>query len=178
MKEFVEIPDGVELIVNEKEVVVKGPKGEIKKDFSNPVFDAIITIKNENKKFTIDVSSDRKKLIAFKGTIFAHVSNMIKGVTEGFTYKMKVIYTHFPMTIEVKNDRVEVKNFFGEKGFRKAKIVGDVKVKATKENIEITGIDIEDVSQTAANIEQSCQITKKDKRIFHDGIYITEKVKK
>jgi large subunit ribosomal protein L6 len=53
--------------------------------------------------------------------------------------------------------------------------VGDSKVKASGDEIIIQGINLEEVSQTAANIEQSTKIKDKDQRVFLDGIYVFEK---
>ena len=58
-----------------------------------------------------------------------------------------------------------------------AKIRGDVKVEVKGDDIAIEGINLQDVSQTAANIEQATKIRKKDQRVFLDGIYISEKIK-
>ena len=54
------------------------------------------------------------------------------------------------------------------------KIIGDVKVKVESEDIVVQGLNLEDVSQTAANIEQATKVKKKDPRVFLDGIYVYE----
>jgi len=69
-----------------------------------------------------------------------------------------------------------IENFTGEKNPRRAKIIGDVKVKIQSEDIIVQGINLEEVSQTAANIEQATKVKKKDPRVFLDGIYIYERV--
>jgi large subunit ribosomal protein L6 len=48
-------------------------------------------------------------------------------------------------------------------------------VTATKEEITIEGIDIEEVGQTMSNLEQVTRVKKKDPRIFQDGIYLTSR---
>jgi hypothetical protein len=55
------------------------------------------------------------------------------------------------------------------------KILPSVKVEVKKQEVIVSGIDIEAVGQTAANIEQATRITGKDSRVFQDGIYIVEK---
>ena len=111
------------------------------------------------------------------GTYAAHVKNMFKGVTEGFTYHLKVVFSHFPMKVAVneKEKRVEVNNYMGGHATRYAAIVGDTKVKISGQDITVTGINIEDVGQTAANMEKSTMRRGFDKRVFEDGIYITLK---
>ncbi len=117
--------------------------------------------------------------MAIARTFKAHIANMLKGVTEGFTYKLKVVYSHFPMTIKVQGDEVVIENFLGEKNPRRARILPGVNVKVMGgQEIIVEGIDKEAVGQTAANIEQATRITKWDRRVFQDGVYIVEKAGK
>jgi large subunit ribosomal protein L6 len=53
--------------------------------------------------------------------------------------------------------------------------MGDTKVTVKGEDIIVQGISLEDVSQTAANIQNSTKIRNKDPRVFLDGIYVFEK---
>jgi large subunit ribosomal protein L6 len=53
--------------------------------------------------------------------------------------------------------------------------MGDTKVIVKGEDIIVQGINLEDVSQTAANIQNSTKIRSKDPRVFLDGIYVYEK---
>jgi large subunit ribosomal protein L6 len=53
--------------------------------------------------------------------------------------------------------------------------VGDVKIKIEAEDIVVEGVNLEDVSQTAANIEQATRVRRKDPRVFLDGIYVYER---
>ena len=118
-----------------------------------------------------------KKTRAMVGTWAAHIRNMVKGSQENYEYKLKVCFSHFPIKVKVQPDRVIIENFLGERTPRKARIMGApaTKVKSAGEEITVTGPDIEAVSQTAANLEQSCKIRGFDPRVFQDGIYITQK---
>jgi large subunit ribosomal protein L6 len=102
---------------------------------------------------------------------------MIRGVTSGFTYKLRVVYAHFPMTVKVqeKERKVTIDNFTGEKTPRIARIVGSAKVKVVSDEIHVQGTKLADVSQTAANIQSATRIKDKDQRVFLDGIYVFEK---
>jgi large subunit ribosomal protein L6 len=100
---------------------------------------------------------------------------MIKGVTQGFTYRLKIVFVHFPMTVRIEGRRIEIQNFIGERKAREAKIAGGAKVRVEGEDVIVEGIDIDDVAQTAANIQQSMKIRKKDLRKFMDGIYVYSK---
>lgn len=117
----------------------------------------------------------RKKEAALVGTIDSHIQNMITGVTKGFTYKMKIVFSHFPISVKVQDKYVVIENFTGERRPRKSKIIGNVKVKVEAEDIIVQGINLEDVSQTSANIETSTRVRRKDPRIFLDGLYVFER---
>ena len=97
---------------------------------------------------------------------------MIDGVTTGYAIKLTTVYSHFPITVEVKGSEVHIKNFLGEKSDRIAKIQGATKVTASKQDLTVTGMDKEDVGQTAANIHQATRIVGRDNRRFQDGIYL------
>jgi large subunit ribosomal protein L6 len=117
----------------------------------------------------------RKKEASLVGTIESHIKNMITGVTKGYTYKMKIVFSHFPITVKLEGRSVSVENFTGERRPRRANILGDVKVTLETDDIIIQGSNLEDVSQTAANIENMTRVTNKDPRVFLDGIYVYER---
>ena len=100
---------------------------------------------------------------------------MITGVTKGYTYKLKIVFSHFPITVKTQNKSILIENFTGERKPRKVEILGDVKVKIEPDDVILTGINLEDVSQTAANIEQATKVRGKDHRVFIDGIYTYER---
>jgi large subunit ribosomal protein L6 len=109
------------------------------------------------------------------GTAMAHIRNMVKGVTQGYQYNLRTVYAHFPVTVKVDKKRLKIENFTGEKTPRWANIIEGVKVDIKGEDISVHGIDLKAVSQTAANIQDSTKIKKKDLRVFLDGIYVSEK---
>lgn len=174
VREEVEIPEGVEVTVENNVVKVKGPKGELQRELKYPG----VQIFTEDGKVVVYKEFPRKRDIAIARTFKAHIANMIKGVTEGFTYKLKVVYSHFPVTVKVQGNEVVIENFLGEKNPRRAKILPGVTVKVMGQEVIVEGIDKEAVGQTAANIEQATRITKWDRRVFQDGIYIVEKAGK
>jgi len=167
----VQIPDDVELTLEGKKVTVKGAKGTLTRDFSY----APISMELQGKSLRIWANWPRKKESALVGTVYAHINNMITGVRKGFTYKLKIVFSHFPISVKVQDGMVLIENFTGERNPRKAKIVGDAKVKVAGDDVIVQGINLEDVSQTAANIEQATKVRRKDPRVFLDGIYLYEK---
>lgn len=168
----VEIPEGVNAALEGRIVTIRGEKGELTRDFSH----APIAIRLNGKIVTVQASWPRKKEAALVGTVRSHIQNMVKGVTKGFTYKMKIVFSHFPITVKIQGKTFTINNFTGERSPRNAKIMGDAKVIINGEDIVIQGIDLEDVSQTAANIQNSTKIRKKDPRVFLDGIYVYEEL--
>lgn len=171
IKEEIEIPEGVEVIIDNVKVTVKGPNGENSRKFSYPNVD----IEKVDNVVVLKTSFPKKKDKAMIGTTKAHIFNMIKGVVDGFEYHMKIVFAHFPMTVKPEKDKVVIDNFIGERHPRSAKIVGESKVVVKGDEITITGINKEHVGQTMANLEQATKIKGKDPRVFQDGIYLTSK---
>ncbi|MEM3153916.1 MAG: 50S ribosomal protein L6 [Candidatus Bathyarchaeia archaeon] len=167
----VQIPDDVELTLEGKRVTVKGAKGILSRDFSY----APISMELQDKSLRIWANWPRKKESALVGTIYAHINNMITGVRKGFTYKLKIVFSHFPISVKVQDGMVLIENFTGERNPRKAKIVGNAKVRVSGDDVVVQGINLEEVSQTAANIEQATKVRRKDPRVFLDGLYLYEK---
>jgi large subunit ribosomal protein L6 len=167
----IQVPDDVTLSVVGKTISVKGVKGNLTRDFSY----ATTTIESQGKNIRVSAKFPRKKETALVGTIYSHINNMITGVTKGYTYKMKIVFSHFPISVKLQGKNVLIENFTGERRPRSVKILGDVKVKIEPEDIILQGANLEDVSQTAANIEQSTKVRRKDPRVFLDGIYTYER---
>jgi len=167
----IEIPDGVDVKVEGRIVTVKGEKGTLNRSFS----EAPVSILQEGKTIKVQANWPRKKEAALVGTVSSHIQNMIVGVTKGFTYKLKIVFSHFPISVKVKEDAVSIENFTGERSPRFVKVLGDVKVSIKEDDVIVQGINLEDVSQTASNIEQATKVRSKDPRVFLDGIFIYEK---
>jgi len=167
----IQVPDGVEVTIEGKKVTVKGAKGTLTRDFSY----APISLELNGKTIRIWAELPSKKEAATVGTIYSHIQNMIVGVSKGFTYKLKIVFSHFPISVKVKDKTVAIENFTGERNPRKTKIIGNAQVKIQSEDIIVQGIDLEEVSQTAANIEQATKVKRKDPRVFLDGIYVYER---
>ena len=167
----IQVPDGVEIRVTDREVTVNGTKGTLTRDFSH----AAISLSCENGLVRIWAEWPRKKEASLVGTIYSHILNMITGVEKGYSYKLKIVFSHFPISVKVKDKFVLIENFTGERKSRKSKILGNVKVKVQGEDITVEGLNLENVSQTAANIEQATKVKNKDPRVFLDGIYVFER---
>jgi len=172
VEETVKIPGNVNIQVDGRVVTISGEKGKLIRDFSH----APLTIHKEEKSLRIRTDWPRKKEAAIIGTVSSHIRNMITGVTKGYTHKLKIVFSHFPISVKVKDKEVLIENFTGERSPRRAKIVGDVKVTVKADDVIVQGINLEDVSQTAANIEQATKVKIKDPRVFLDGLYVYERL--
>jgi large subunit ribosomal protein L6 len=167
----IKIPEGVSVSLSQGVFTARGPKGTVERKFWYPG----IKIELREEEVLVDAESSRKEQKAMVGTFTSHIKNLITGVSEGFECKMTIVYAHFPMQVKVDGKTLVIGNFLGEKKPRVAKILGETKVKVTGNEVTITGINKEDVGQTAANIEQKTKIKRFDPRIFQDGIYIVQK---
>ncbi len=175
MEKTVIVPEGVNVDISNLKITVSGEKGKLEKDFIHPMFAGRVKIEKKDNEVKVSSDSEKRKVKAIVGTMAAHLKNMIRGVTDGYTYKLKIVYMHFPFTVKLQGDEVTVTNFLGEKSIRKAKIIGDTKVEIKGDEITVTGINREDVGQTCGNLERSTKISSRDRRVFQDGIFLTEK---
>ena len=169
----IQIPENVQVKIEGDRVAVKGSQGELVRVFSHPG----VKIEVESGKILVRPAKSKKENIALTGTYTSHIRNMVKGVNEKFTYQMKTVYAHFPVKMGVKGDKVVISNFLGERSDRSAKILSGVEVKISKDETTISGMDIEKVGQTCANIEKATKVKKKDKRVFQDGTYLVRRIK-
>ncbi len=171
LEEVIQIPEGVTVNIKKRAISVSGPNGEIDKVLR----DHRIKIEKDDNTLTLSTEYPTKRELALFGTYRSHINNMIKGAQEDFTYKLKIIYSHFPVKVRVEQDKLVIENFIGESKPRKAKIIGETKINIQGDIVTVSGNNIEDTGQTAANIEAVTKIKKVDPRVFQDGIYIIEK---
>ena len=166
-----EIPDEVDVSVDHLDVTVSGPEGEVTRRLWYPD----VTVSVEGEQVLIESDTENAKTNATIGTFESHLENAFHGVTEGWEYTMEVVYSHFPMQVNVQGAEVVIENFLGERAARKTTIHGDTQVQVDGDDIVLTGPNKEHVGQTAADIEQLTRINDKDTRVFQDGVYITQK---
>ncbi|MFC6903790.1 50S ribosomal protein L6 [Halalkalicoccus tibetensis] len=186
----VTLPDEVDCEIDHLDVTISGPDGEVTRRLWYPDVTVSVgttteevetddggTEQREVDAVVIESETENAKTNATIGTFESHVHNMVLGVTDGWEYRMEVLYSHFPMQVSVEGDEVVIENFLGERAPRRAAIRGDTQVEVDGEEVILSGPNKEDVGQTAADIEQLTRVTGKDSRVFQDGVYITEKPK-
>jgi len=172
IRRVVEVPAGMEVELKNTEALIKINEKQLTKKipFSNK-------IKVEKKDNLIVISSKKptRRENALAGTIEAHIKNAISGMIEAYNYKLEICNVHFPMTVRLDEDKLLIRNFLGEKLERVATILDGVEVNIKGNTIELKSSDKDAVGQTAANIESATKVKNRDRRVFQDGIYITEK---
>ena len=176
----IDLPADVDVSVRSRIVTVKGPRGTLERSFKHIQIDMYIKEEEGQKKMRVDVWFGKRKATAAIRTVTSHVENMITGVTKGFEYKMRLVYAHFPINVNIVDNgkTLEIRNFLGEKRVRVVKMLKDVKVDrsgSVKDELVLSGNDVELVGRSAALIHQSCLVKGKDIRKFLDGIYVSEK---
>ncbi|RME31738.1 50S ribosomal protein L6 [Candidatus Woesearchaeota archaeon] len=176
IQETITLPEGVTASYEQEHhtLTLKGEKGELSRVFFHPR----LLLRVDGQTITL---TSRKATLREKKTLFtfaSHIRNMVTGVSEGYTCKLKVCSGHFPMSVAVKGDRFEVKNFIGEKVPRTLTLKPGADVAVNGTEITVTGCDKELVGQIAADIEQLTRRPGFDSRIFQDGIFIVEKAGK
>ena len=168
LQEIVTIPQEITLELDGSLFKIVGPKGIIQRRLDYP----FISIQKNNNQVIFSAKNATKKHKKIINTFKSHVKNMIRGVQEGYEYKLKICYTHFPITVTVKDNEITIKNFVGAKVPIISKILPGVKVVVNGDVITVTGHDKEAVGQTAANLEKATVIRNRDRRKFQDGCYI------
>ena len=181
-EERTDLPEGVSVELKGKEVTVKGPLGTLKRNFKQVGCKIYKTTNPKTKGAAIGVQMwfAKRKQRSTVTTVNSHIANLIRGVTRGWTYKMRLAYSHFPIQVTVSADKktMEIKHFLGERNVRKIVALEGVtfeKKEDQKDDFAVKGTDLENVSLTCALIHQSVKVHNKDIRQFLDGIYVSDK---
>ena len=169
----VEIPDDVKVSFKSHMLNVEGPLGKTYKNFKKIPVD----IEVGDSSVLLKAQGTRNANFAIMNTARSIIRNLFEGVIKGYTIKMKVVFSHFPINVKVEGNQVLIENFQGERAPRITKIWGKTKVVPKGDDVIITGHVLTDVTQTAAEIENKSKVKNKDHRVFLDGIYKFEKTK-
>lgn len=175
VKETVEkeiaLPEGFKAEISGSTVAVTGNGKENSRRFKANG----ISFQKQDSHITVVGRPVSRKMNALVNTISSHINNMIVGLQTEYTYKLSIVYSHFPMNITVKGKVVEINNFVGEKKARTAKILPGATVTVKGKEVLVKSHDKEAAGQTAANLERASRVKGKDIRIYQDGIFIVEK---
>jgi len=180
-EETLNIPDDVKVNIKARTVNVEGPRGKLTKSLSHL---SVSFSQPSAKIIKIELHHGSRKNAATLRTVRTLINNMIIGVTKGFKYKMRYVYAHFPINVNLEKNNetglweVEIRNFLGEKIIRRVVMHPGVDVEASKnvkDELQLLGNDLENVSQSAADLQQICRVRNKDIRKFLDGLYVSER---
>lgn len=167
----VEIPSGINCSLEKKILKCKSGTAEIAYNASIPR----INVSVSNNVITFECEKGNKNDYKKIMSQLAHMRNIFHGLQHPFVYKLEACNVHFPMTLKIEGNILIINNFLGEKTPRTAEILQNVKVEVKGQQLTVSSADREAAGQTAANIEKATRVPNRDRRIFQDGIFITEK---
>lgn len=145
-KKPVAIPGGVTAAVNGQEVIVKGPRGELK----HVLVDSILAKTGENG-IEVAMREDSKEARAMWGLSRTLIANLVTGVTDGFTKKLEITGVGYRAAVQGSNLQLQL-GYSHDVSFT---VPEGIQVKCPKPTeIVVTGIDKQKVGQAAAEIRQ------------------------
>src|SRR6476660_3146710 len=123
----IDLPSAVTVTKEENTITVKGKLGTLKKDLTR----LPATVSIEDKKLIIKPYGTRKKDLAITNTARSIIGSMIKGVENGFTYKLKIVYAHFPISVKARGKEIYIERNISVRyhlGFMSACDITQVKI--------------------------------------------------
>ncbi len=171
MKLEINIPEKINVKLDNNILNVKGPQGEIEKEFKSK----LINISMKDKIIYLETINERKNSLSILNTTKSLIENMFSGTEKKYTYVLRGVYSHFPLTLSVKGDNFVINNYLGEKNVKTVKIPKNVEVSIKGKEVYIKSVDKALAGNIAGLIENSAKVLNRDRRIFQDGIYIITK---
>jgi large subunit ribosomal protein L6 len=162
------IPEGVTVRIDGRVVSVKGPKGELVREFHPDMI-----IKQENNEIKVSRPDDSNQHRALHGTTSSLISNMVHGVTKGFTKNLELVGVGYRASKKGKNLILNV-------GYsHPIEIVPEDGIELSLEGnnkITVSGIDKQRVGEVAANIRSvRSPEPYKGKGIRYEGEHVRRK---
>ncbi len=140
------IPDSVTVTVNENTITVKGPKGEL-----NYTFDKSITVEMNENKIKVTRANETKQVKSLHGTTNALISNMLKGVSEGFVKELEAVGVGYKFS--VAGNKVTINAGYSHPVEMIAPAGISIEAPSATE-LKVSGIDKQKVSEFAANVRK------------------------
>lgn len=145
-KKFISIPESVEIKIQDQQVLVKGPKGELKQFLPDFVK---IEIKNNQLKVLVEKPAEKKQRACW-GTFASLISNMVQGVTKGFEKKLELVGIGYRAKRE--GDKLILNIGFSHPV--EFLISENIEAKVEQNTIILQGIDKQLVGEVAAQIRK------------------------
>jgi large subunit ribosomal protein L6 len=172
-QEMVDVPKGVTFTVHGRRLIAKGPLGQVDRPFPSDALELVST--GSHVTLTLRLPAHRKRSQALLRTWAAHLRNLSGSLTRGVEARLKIVAAHFPMKVQVKENHILIENFLGEKHPRSSDLLPGTTGRVDGDFVILSGYDVEQVGQSAANIERASRIREYDPRVFQDGIYLVER---
>jgi large subunit ribosomal protein L6 len=167
----INVPENVKVMIDKNTISLESA-GIIQVLPYNQVY---ISIEHKDNSLIITPRKTSKKFLSVGNTTMKLIKNAFLGFKKEFTYKLSIVYSHFPITVKTEGSKIIIANYLGEKRPRITEIMPGVKVVISGKEITVSGRNLYNVSQTAGNIERTTRVIGHDYRIFDDGCYITER---
>jgi large subunit ribosomal protein L6 len=163
----IQLPKGVEVKVDGRKIVIKGPRGSLTQE----LIEGII-VNADNEKIAVTQHEDKSHESNFLGLSWALISNMVKGVSSGFEEKLEMIGVGYRAAVQGQLLDLQI----GLSHPTKMEIPEGIKVAVEKNTlITISGNDKQRVGQFAADVRSK----KKPEPYQGKGIrYVGEYVRK
>ncbi|NLM96763.1 MAG: 50S ribosomal protein L6 [Halanaerobiaceae bacterium] len=140
----IELPDKVEVKLDGNRLTVKGPKGELSREFS-----PLIKIEIKDREIIVSRDGDTKEERSLHGLTRTLVNNMVVGVTEGFEKKLEMVGVGYHASVQDNNLVLEVGYSYPVTIEAEENIQFEVEKNT---HITVKGIDKELVGEIAARI--------------------------
>lgn len=142
----IDVPSGVEIKLNESNIVVKGPKGTLERALHSEM-----VIKQEENQLIVERPSDRKDHRSLHGTTRSVIANMVEGVTKGYVKNLELVGVGYRAAIQGNKLVLTV-------GYsHPVEIIAETGLEIevpSNTKIIVKGIDKEKVGALAANIRK------------------------
>lgn len=135
------MPEGVQIQLDGNRVVVKGSKGELSREFPKTV-----VVKQSDQGLIVEMKKETRQAKADQGTTRAHIGNMAKGVSEGWSRELEIIGTGY--RAEMKGQDLNLIIGYSHPVLIKAP--QGITFAIEKNKVTVSGIDKDVVGQTAA----------------------------
>src|SRR6266700_7968695 len=142
----VAIPGGVDVTINGREVVVKGPKGSLSRQIAAP-----IEVAQADGSITVTRPSDEGEVRALHGLSRSLIANMVTGVTEGYHKTLEIVGVGY--RVQAKGQDLEFALGFSHPVPVRAPDGITFRVE-TPTRFDVEGIDKQQVGEVAANIRK------------------------